>query len=440
MGTEILTKLGGQPFYVLERSTLEAISREQIVRHMSPIEQAIASRIINRETLIADNESTHTVTLNTEWEEIRRRGQLTLEWDCDDARSRPSRKTVQVRTIATGGDDETYESYKGLINDKSVKLIVTVAHYDGDTVELGVPPTGCGGQDAKLKQTRNLLSREGRSSLRYVHEKVSHHDPVVQAMISASKISCLTDKPVLAAVRNHLTGEVIPLAIFKRNANGTNDMHSSVSMRDCLEGSYRPENIYKNGMPYLEKNDPLLAEYSDYFNDNMRYVGELNNLIENNPDVYNRLKTQDPDAIVISTQTRPLVTRYSGLFTEPGSVFEITAARSKKSTEAETPITNTAVKEILDQLDYAMNNALNPEGHGFRRTRTILIETSRLEESRRIAQAIADTELGIRWLSERRQIIIAEVRGGKIVKDELRKHKIENFYLPTDKVDNETSL
>jgi hypothetical protein len=422
-----------QPLYIA--------GREFYVQGKNTLEQAIARRIITCETLVADNKSDHTASLNAEWELIRLNGQLTLEWNCDDARSRPSRKTAQVRTIAIGGDEETYESYKGLINDKSVKLITTVAHYDGDTVGIGIAPTGCGGQDAKLQQTKKLLPTEG-GALGWVDKKVGHHDPVVQAMISATRISSLTDKPVLAAVRNHLTGEVLPLAIFRRNTNGTIDIHTSVDIGDCLQGSYRPEDIYKKGMPHLEKDDPLLVEYSTYFIDNMKYVGELKEQIQKDPGVYTRLKTQDPDAIVISTQTRPLVTRYSGLFTQPGSAFEITAARSKKSTEAQTPITNKAIREILDQLDYAaMRNALNPEGHGFRRTRTILIETTRLEESRRIAKSIAETELGIRWLSEGRQIIIAEVRGGKIVKDEdTSKHKIENFYLSSNDACNENDL
>lgn len=382
-----------------------------------PSEQATERRI-TPELLLLDNRSENSVRIRKQWNIWRADGTLTLEWDCDDARRRPPLKAVQVRTISIGGDEETYEAYEGLANDKSIERIAAVTHYDGETVKNGVVPTGCGGQDAKGKQKTNQAPTEG-GVYDWVREKIAHDDPVVQAIISAARISRWTTKPVLAAICNHLTGEIFPLAIFQQGKNGETNIHSSVNLGDILDGSYRPEKIYERGIPHLDITDPLLEAYATYFAENQHEVATL---ADKYLDLRNRMKVQNPDAIVISTQTRPLRTRYYDTFGDPGVAFEITAARCRKSIEAPTRITKSTIDEILQQLDYAMKHSLNPKGRDFRNTRTILVETTHLEESRRIAQAIAKTDLGITWLAEGRSIIIAEVRAGEIADN-----KIEYF-------------
>lgn len=389
--------------------------KQGVDANISKISERETGKIITPSTLLVDNRSERSVRIKKQWDIWRADGTLTLEWDCDDARRRPPLKAAQVRTISIGGNEETYEAYEGLANDKSIERIVAVTHYDKDTLRKGTAPGGCGGQEAKRKQKANEAPSEG-GVFDYVREKIAHDDPVVQAIISATRISRWTTKPVLATICNHLTGEVLPLAIFQQEEDGDTNIHSSVNLGDILDGSYRPEKIYERGIPHLDITDPLLEAYATYFAENQHEVATL---ADEYPDLRDRMKVQNPDAIVISTQTRPLRSRYFELFKDPGAAFEITAARCRKSIDATTRITKSTIDEILQQLDYVMKHTLNPEGEDFRSTRTILIETTHLEESRRIAQAIAETDLGITWLAEGRSIIIAEVRAGEIVDNKI---------------------
>lgn len=397
-------------------------------RHINPGELGIlpaaeltTERRITPEMLLSDNKSEDSRRLRKEWNVLRADGTLVLEWDCDDARSRPSLRAAQIRSISTGGDEESYESYEGLYNDKGVATIAVVVHYDKETERKGKAPEGCGGLGVKKKQQANEAPTLG-GAYEYVDKKVAHHDPLVQALITADQISKYTSKPVLAAARDHLTGSIKPIALFQQKEDGAQLIYSAVRVGSILDGSYKPEEIYSNGVPVLERGDPALKDFFMFFAVNEH---ETRRLADRYPDLRDRMKVQNPSAIVISTQVRPLRTRYYDTFGDPGAAFEITIARCKKNLEASTRITNKAIQEVLEQAHYAMTHAIDnrgKEGKDFRDTRTVLIETVHIDNSRRIAQALAETEFGARWLTEGNDVIIAEVRGGEIVDN-----KIEYF-------------
>lgn len=390
------------------------------LRVLLPGEQATERRI-TPELLLLDNRSEDSARLRSYWNIQRADGELTLEWDCDDARQRPPLRAAQLRSISTGANEESYESYGGIFNDKGIKRIAVVAHFDGDTERKGHSPEGCGGLEAKRKQKANEAPREG-GVFNYVRESIAHEDPIMQAIISADQISRYTDKPILAAACNHLTGEIFPVALFQQRGNGPQLILSSVRIGDIIDGRYKPEEIYAKGLPRLDRNDPLLRDFYTYFAENGDQMRKLN---DKYPNLRDRMKVQNPDAIVISSQTRPLRTRYYDTFGDPGVAFEITIARCRKTLEASARITTKAIREALEQAHYAMTHAMDNRGKDnlpFRDTRTVLIETVHMEESRKIAESLAATEFGARWLSEGNAVIIAEVRSGEIVDN-----KIEYF-------------
>ncbi len=380
-------------------------------------------KVITPETLLADNQSEASHKLRRIWEIARAHKQLTLESDCVEPRVYPTLKVAQLRTVANGANGETYEAFEGLINDESIQRIAIVTHRDKETDKKGVSPEGCGGLHVKKKQKANEAPTKGGAHA-FVHEKVYHEDPIIQAVVSAYRISHWTTKPVLAAIRDHLSQEILPLAIFQRGEGQEFPdiySHPNVNVAAILAGEYQPEKMYKTDeVPHLDVIDPRLDAFYTYFLDNKNDVIELARRHKNLRD---KMKVPDADAIAISTQTRPLRTIHLETFGDPGTAFEVTAARCGKNvSSAARRISEEAVEEIVQQAAYAMGRALDPKDKGFRKTRTILIETPRMAESKEIAQAIAETELGANWLAEGRKIIVAEIRSGKIVD-----HQIEYF-------------
>lgn len=386
-----------------------------------PQTERTTERRITPEMLLLDNKSHDSRALRMAWNALRADGQLVLEWNCDDARNHISPRVAQIRSISTGGDEESYESYQGLYNDKGIRIITVVFHYDRETEKKGKAPEGCGGQGVKGKQQANEAPISG-GAYGYADKKIAHKDPLIQVLKSADQISKYTDKPVLAAARDHLTGKIRPVAFFQQREGEPQLIYSAVRIGNVLDGSYRPEEIYANGVPVLDKSDPMLKDFFLYFAEN---EFEARKLAERYPDLRDRMKVQNPKAIVISTQVRGLRSRYSSTFSEENEAFEITAARCRKTLEASARINNKAIQEALEQAHYAMAHALDnrgKEGKEFRDTRTVLIETTHIDESRKIAETLAETEYGARWLAEGNDIIVAEVRGGEIVD-----HKIEYF-------------
>ncbi|MCL6096554.1 MAG: hypothetical protein M1444_02605 [Patescibacteria group bacterium] len=383
-----------------------------------PAAELTTERRITPEMLLLDNKSQDSRRLRIEWNALRADGQLALEWDCDDARNHMSLRIAQIRSISTGGDEESYESYEGLYNDNGVRIIAVVFHYDKETEKKGKAPEGCGGQGVKGKQQANEAPTLG-GAYGYVDKKIAHRDPLIQVLKSADQISKYTSKPILAAARDHLSGRISPVAFFQQREGEPQLIYSAVRVGNVLDGSYKPEEIYANGVPVLDKSDPILKDFFMYFAENDY---EVRKLAEKYPDLRDRMKVQNPDALVISTQVRPLRSKYYTTFEDPNKAFEITIARCRKTLEASTRITNKAIQEVLEQAHYAMTHALDnrgKEGKEFRDTRTVLIETTHIDESRKIAQALAETEFGARWLSEENDVIIAEVRGGEIVDNKI---------------------
>lgn len=394
--------------------------REAEPQDISPRELGITPSELTAETritpglLLADNKSESSRRLRREWDVQRADGELTLEHDCDDARNYLSLRTAQRRSISIGGDTASSEAFTGLFNDPGIKRIAVVIHYDRETVRKGKAPEGCGGLEVKKKQKCNEAPKQG-GAYGYVDRSVPHEDPIIQAIKSADQTSRLTTKPILVGARDHLTGEIRPISLFQEDENGVQLTYSAVRVGDILDGSYNPEEIYANGMPFLDKTDPMLRTFYTFFVDN-EY--EVRTLADRYPDLRDRMKVQNPKAIVISTQVRPIRTRYRDVLGGPGTAFEVTIARGRKTLEAASRITNKAIEEALCQAHYAMSHAMDNRekaGKPFRDTHTIIVETTHLDESRRIAQALAQTDYGARWLNEGNDVIIAEVRGGEIV-------------------------
>ena len=119
-----------------------------------------------------------------------------------------------------------------------------------------------------------------------------------------------------------------------------------------------------------------------------------------------RQRTQNPRAIVMSTSIIPPELRYPVTFGRPNEYFGIHIPMRKGDQGVFVRKEN--IGAIMGELWYPIHNGHT--GHGFSRTKTIVIETPDLGLSRNVAAAF----LSRSWSGEfQGQVLIAQVNQGQ---------------------------
>ncbi|HVZ12167.1 MAG TPA: hypothetical protein VG965_04000 [Patescibacteria group bacterium] len=361
---------------------------------------------ITAESLLSDNRSDKARTNITIWHENAAAGLLIESDTCGDARQEVPDLTraVIVQSIGTAGSKE---EYRGLINHRSIKAAVNVAHFAGNTVRPGVAPTGCGGLAAKEEMVAKGQqgSREGIGH--YVENDIYHSDVIVQTCVSAIQMADMTDKPVLAAAQDHLTGIILPLIAFWTKGNTRYSIHNrSLTMDDILRPEkYSPSKIYRDGLPIIDEED-LPEVFHEYL---MANTIETRDLHVKYPDFRERQTTQNPSTVLLSTDIRPPRLRLPESFDEPGSVFRLSLPRRKfaNGTDISVEIPEKDLVSVVNQTQYPIEHFSNVEN--------LIIETRDFQ----VSLDLMGHFMAKPWMKDWRekggkQVILVETQGGRI--------------------------
>lgn len=333
---------------------------------------------------------------------ILKNGQLYFVRRCSDARGNiPEENCIDISNIATDGPQEPY---KDLMIYDGVQAIVELVHYDGKIFRPGHFPEGCGGLKAKEEQLASASSRDiKRFGLpRYV-EAIKSPDPVVLAYYNAESIASHTHKPVLAAIQEHISGIIFPLATFQ-NEEGEITCRTKIPTRYMLQGQYDQRVIYQNGIPTL--NEGNIPEVFQTFLELNRK--QISGLEEEYPNLHEMLQIQNPKFAIITTEKISARLRYPSLLKEPGSYFQVHIPRDKY--EQVIFIDQRTIDTAIEQVQYPVEH--------FSKIDTILIETGDLTQSKRIGSSLEKTDWMQKWKARRpnHQIFTGETRAGKLVR------------------------
>lgn len=359
--------------------------------------------MITPQDLLRDNQSDEAKRREKSWEENRGNGKLRAIFTCGDARIwTPSpEKSISVRSIATGGSKKPYEA---LLNKPSVECIIVLSHHDGDTATPGQRPKGCGGLAAK-ENTNGENHTEGIED--FIEHDVKYPDPIIQALISAEDIASETDKPILAASQDHLSGEIFPIAIFEKRGNKKTTIIKFGGITDSL---YNPAEFYANGIPSLP--DVLITDQFRHFLEESKQ--EVEKLKIDYPNLREKQKMQNPQMVVLSTDIRSMRVRYPKSSEEPGILFKLNLPRKKVGPKVD--IDPKDLIKSLEQIEYPLAHSVKNYGDSsksFSLTDRVFIETGDIKLSERLAQELSEKPWMKEWLHlPNHKIIIAQSNAG----------------------------
>jgi len=368
------------------------------------------SIIITPQTLYDDNHSNEAETARSKWRENRAGKRLTLVFLCADPREiTPNpEQAEEVRKIAAGGKE--VKQYVPLLNDRGVKNILVISHFDSEAYEVGKRPPGCGGLDAKAKVFGQEEEPKGDIQT-YLKKGIPHPDPLLQAYHSAAMIARATDKVVNIALQDHRTGNIYPLGGFSAK-------DSAYVM--CIDpdlifyGRYNPEDIYREEtVPYLPDRqiNPALLSFLEQYRDAQKRFAKKR------PDFYDSQKIINPRIVTLSTDIRPSGRVKFDKFGEPNMIFKLNVPR-KKIDDRDYVIEAVYLEEAIQQAEYPLKHAIEnceEPGTSFCETDTFYIETRSFDYSVEIAKTILRKRWMQEWLkTEPNQLIVAETRAGEI--------------------------
>lgn len=366
--------------------------------------------VISPETLLADNQSEKAKKLSLMWEENRRQENLWGIVTCGDARIMTPcpERLISVRSIATAGTKETK-----IFSDKGLKIVVVISHVDGDTIETGKRPKGCGGLGAKEEALNGNHEKPIEGIQYYIDNNIEHPDPAIQALISAREIRNATGKPSLAVIQNHRTGKVYPFAVFFKDYQTVSKNLDGIDLKE-----YSPSKIYADGLPILP-DEAIPDMFRKFLNANTQQVNEILIKYSNLKDVQ---KVQNPRLVVISSKLPSIRIRYPETTDIPGLVFKLFLSREKEG-PGKIAISANALRETIGQAQYPLEHAVHNFGQPdkpFSKTDRVLIETSDINVSRSVAQKLADNLWMKEWLvlPDHRLLIAQNIEGvSNIIED-----------------------
>ncbi|GEM_PF-6737992 len=360
-------------------------------------------RVYTPEDFVRDNHSLLADQNRNTFSSLRNNGELFLITRCSDARGNiPELNCIDISNIATDGPQQPYQN---LIIGAGVKAIMEMTHFDGEKFRLGQHPTGCGGLEAKQLQLLEAPSEKDMKKFglpRYV-EAIKSPDPVVLAYYNAQSIASHTTKPVMAAIQDHVSGIIYPLATFQ-NDDGEIISRTKLPTRYMFQDQYDQRVIYKEGIPILSYNN-LPEVFKEFLDLNQKQISDLELKYSN---LHEILRVQNPHFVIVTTEKMNARARFPEILKEPGSYFQVHIPRDKQ--EQIISIDPKTIETALEQIQYPIEH--------FSKVDTILIETSDLAQSKKIGSALIRATWMQNWQKKRQnhQIFTAESRVGKIVR------------------------
>lgn len=347
------------------------------------------------------------------WLEAQREGDLTAIIGCSDARTIYNPKNaVGIRTIAAAVPEELYKNV--LSKDFGTKNVVVMAHHDGRRVQEGSRPPGCGGRDEKAKMRDAMENPNSEGALRYVHEHVTHEDPIIGAYSSALDIAERANLPVMAVTLDHITGKLTPLASFQQTSRGGIEYHSPVSIRKILDGHYDPKEVYSQGIPAMGS-ESIPDDFQIFLRRHERYIDDIK---LRNPEFESEQAIQNPDTVLITTVVRPSRGRLPKLSGESSNrIFAITVAR--KSGDENTDVDEQSIISAADEVEYPLANGILSGGDPNRpfsslnHNGTVIIETRNIARSRNVAYVLMQKPWFKNWAKNSgNKIMVAQTTRG----------------------------
>ncbi len=372
---------------------------------------------ISPQTLSTANQSELAKMNISKWQEAKNKpGGLTLVVLCSDARLQSTLMfddvaVASVSTIAASGETEPF---KYLLNHSSIGRVIVLGHYDGDKINE-IPVSGCGGlhgKDQQLKTGKALFPDIEAEDLDEFISQIKHADVFLQTHLIAQKIAQLREKPlpIIAAVVDHLSYKIDPVSLTLKKQN------SLVSVTNP-ELEVRPDKR-KNQLPIISLNN-LDKNSASFLKQNEKVV----ELLGRNNDFRESQKTQDPQAVFLSTSPIPVASRFPGLLGIPNSAFVVRLSFSKQVTESEADsikgnnfkITRNYLANASAQIKYPLQEAIKHISEGaFSQTKSLIIETPDIVISEQIAEHLSSLKLIKEWIEKKGgQIIVAEVKSGE---------------------------
>lgn len=377
-----------------------------------PSEKAIRREelIITPQSLYEQNHSSDAKLFLAQWEVVRINGKLIAYYRCSDARLKPA----GVGAVSWGSIAGADEPDTKFATSRGTQGSVALGHFDGDTAVPGEMVIGCGGLLVKKEVG---FDKNHTDAKKFVAETVRHEDVIIQALLSAENIAILSGKPALAAVQDHLTLQMYPIALYLPKGEGMVQAISKVRARDIVDKNYDARRLYANGIPTIDIS--ILPEmFQEILLQNLKDMQDMNSKY---PDLRKLQKVQNPRAILWSTDIRSARVKYPILSSPPGSVFKVIMPREK--IEGNVSIQEEDIKKCLEQLSYAITHAThnaNSSDGSFRDTKDLIIETGSIDGSIHLARRAMEEPWMKEWtkLGEDRKITIVQSVGG-IVADNI---------------------
>lgn len=377
-------------------------------------EKAKRVEIVTPQSLLKDNQSALAQSGIARWQTAKQAGLLTITDSCSDARVSMTAAlgglpVVSLRSIASAHFKPDGDPYEWVYGHGSASRAVVFEHFDGETVEPGRAPKGCGGLGEKAKITEKKAHAGSiTNAFEYVRERIAHEDLVLQAIVSAARVASHSRIPVLAALIDHRDYKMYPIAKFTGKSLSPGSFISHVNLGDILD--YNPERLYRNGIPYMD-----LSGVPGPFLDIVEANQKQHELLMQNPDFYEDQKVQNPHTVIISTDIRPAGIRYPKHYGKPNTSFIVRLPYSK---DGGLHIKPEDLSEAVAQAGYALSHATSAQkGQAFASTSNLLIETPNMGLTREITQAVLANPTVKAWQTEKKgQVIGAEVISANVTK------------------------
>src|SRR3989344_9098521 len=299
--------------------------------------------VVTADNLWLDNHSPEANETRAAFDERTARGQLTGLDGCADPRMwTPG--DISVRNIAGALVPPSL-----VVSGKAINIWNSASHFDGETVEEGVMPKGCGGLATKAALGDRHIETPGIQ--RYASRIILHQDPIIQAIRTAEAIAALSGKPTLATAQDHLTLRLYPLAYFIFE-DGEELSRSAVPRRYLNVDNYDPKIIYANGIPFLKpENVPdVFQELLD------RNRQQARDTLSRYPDLRDMQKVINPRIILLTTEIRSARVKYPTISSVPGSMFKIHLPREKVGSSV--VVSRRNLESAIDQLNYPVPHSI----------------------------------------------------------------------------------
>lgn len=270
-----------------------------------------------------------------------------------------------IPTVATGGPRPRYRK-----------------RFQRDCVSgiVELPHLNCGGLRVREGQIVNGVAENATDSYGFVARHVPESDPGRMALRSAAEVSLLVAKPVLAAVHNHDTGDINPLA------------------------------VYRNGKPDYSRE--LSDSFQKFLNDNATYVASIKKTFYEIDQ-----SVQSPRVLHFTTSDLSSEALFAGITERPGNVFRVSTPEPED--EDARKVDPVDANLSIDQSHYAISHSITSfgkPGTEFERLDRVIVEAKTMNAARDMASRFKSRDWAKDWLAlPDKKIFIVRVVDGQLV-------------------------